>query len=188
MKVFTNLKWGTRDPVAFKDEQLGLIRLRAFGMFNVQEIQPVLFINRMVGTQGVFTTEAIEDYLNLVIVSRFNDFMGERIDSILNLPAKYDELSKDLSNRLQEDFMQFGLGMAQLYINSITPPAEVQKAIDDKSRMNVFTDMNKLMQMKAAMAMEKATEGEASGQGNGSRSRSDDAGHAGAILHRPCII
>ncbi len=167
MKVFTNLKWGTRDPVAFKDEQLGLIRLRAFGMFNVQVIQPVLFINRMVGTQGVFTTEAIEDYLNLVIVSRFNDFMGERIDSILNLPAKYDELSKDLSNRLQEDFMQFGLGMAQLYINSITPPAEVQKAIDDKSRMNVFTDMNKLMQMKAAMAMEKATEGEASGQGMG---------------------
>jgi membrane protease subunit (stomatin/prohibitin family) len=133
----------------------------------VQVVQPVLFINRMVGTQGVFTTEAIEEYLNLVIVSRFNDFMGERIDSLLNLPAKYDELSKGLADRLQEDFMQFGLGMTQLYINSITPPAEVQQAIDDKSRMNVFTDMNKLMQMKAAMAMEKAAEGDASSQGMG---------------------
>lgn len=29
MKIFTNLKWGTRDPVAFKDSELGLIRLRA---------------------------------------------------------------------------------------------------------------------------------------------------------------
>jgi len=167
MKTFTNLKWGTRDPVAFKDDELGLIRLRAFGIFNLQVVQPVLFVNRMVGTQGIFSTEAIEEYLNRVIVSRFNDFMGETIDSIFNLPAKYDELSQGLAQRLQEDFSHFGLGLAQLYINSITPPPEVQQAIDDKSRMNVFDDMNKLMQMKAAMAMEKAAQGETSGEGMG---------------------
>jgi membrane protease subunit (stomatin/prohibitin family) len=104
LKIFTNLKWGTRDPVAFRDSELGLIRLRAFGVFNVQVVQPILFINSLVGTQG----------------------------------------------------------------NSITPPAEVQKAIDDRTRMGVFKDMNKLMQMKAAMAMEKASEGEAgAGQGMG---------------------
>jgi len=160
MKVFTNLKWGTRDPVAFKDSELGLIRLRAFGVFNLRVVQPVLFINSMVGTQGIFTTEEIEEYLNRVIVSRFNDYMGETIDSILNLPAKYDELSEGLAKRLQEDFSHFGLGLTQLYMNAITPPPEVQKAIDDRSRMGVFDDMNKLMQMKAAMAMEKASEGE----------------------------
>ena len=53
LKVFTNLKWGTRDPVAFKDCELGLIRLRAFGVFNLQVVQPVLFINSLVGTQGM---------------------------------------------------------------------------------------------------------------------------------------
>ena len=163
MKVFTNLKWGTRDPVAFKDDELGLIRLRAFGMFNLQVVQPVLFINRMVGTQGIFTTEAIDEYLNRVVVSRFNDYMGETIDSILNLPAKYDELSEGLAKRLETDFRRFGLGLTGLYINSITPPAEVQQAIDDRSRMGVFDDMNKLMQMKAAMAMEKASETDGEG-------------------------
>jgi len=142
LKVFTNLKWGTRDPVAFKDSELGLIRLRAFGVFNLQVVQPVLFINSLVGTQGIYTTKEIDEYLNRVIVSRFNDYMGETIDSILNLPAKYEELS------------------------DITPPPEVQKAIDDRSRMGVFEDMNKLMQMKAAMAMEKASEAE-SGAGPG---------------------
>jgi membrane protease subunit (stomatin/prohibitin family) len=167
MKVFTNLKWGTRDPVAFKDSELGLIRLRAFGIFNMQVVQPVLFINRMVGTQGIFTTEGIDEYLNHVIVSRFNDFMGENIDSILNLPSRYDELSAGLAKRLSEDFKHFGLGLTQLYMNAITPPPEVQQAIDDKSRMNVFEDMNKLMQMKTAMAMEKAAQGESSGQGMG---------------------
>ena len=167
MKVFTNLKWGTRDPVAFKDDQLGLIRLRAFGVFNFRVVQPVLFINSMVGTQGIFSTQGVDEYLNRVIVSRFNDYMGETIDSILNLPSKYDELSEGLSNRLQADFKHFGLGLTQLYMNAITPPPEVQKAIDDRSRMGVFDDMNKLMQMKAAMAMEKASEGESSGDGMG---------------------
>jgi membrane protease subunit (stomatin/prohibitin family) len=167
MKTFTNLKWGTRDPVAFKDEELGLIRLRAFGIFNFQVVQPVLFINRMVGTQGVFTTEGVEEYLNRVIVSRFNDYMGETIDTILNLPAKYDEFAEALAKRLQEDFKHFGLGLSQVYINSITPPPEVQQAIDDRSRMGVFNDMDKLMKMKAAMAMEKASESEAGGQGMG---------------------
>ena len=166
MKVFTNLKWGTRDPVAFKDSELGLIRLRAFGVFNLQVVQPILFINSLVGTQGMYTTEEIEDYLNRVIVSRFNDFMGDSIDSILNLPSKYDELSEGLAQRLQEDFSHFGLGLTHLYMNSITPPEEVQQAIDDRSRMGVINDMNKLMQMKAAMAMEKAAESEG-GAGGG---------------------
>jgi membrane protease subunit (stomatin/prohibitin family) len=167
MKVFTDLKWGTRDPVAFKDSELGLIRLRAFGIFNMQVVQPVLFINRMVGTQGIFTTEGIAEYLNHVIVSRFNDYMGENIDSIFNLPSRYDELSAGLAERLVVDFKHFGLGLTQLYMNAITPPPEVQQAIDDKSRLNVFDDMNKLMQMKAAMAMEKAAQGESSGMGMG---------------------
>ena len=168
LKIFTNLKWGTRDPVAFKDSELGLIRLRAFGVFNLQVVQPVLFINRLVGTQGIFTTAEVEEYLNRVIISRFNDYMGETIDSILNLPSKYDELSKGLSKRLYEDFSHFGINLTHIYISSITPPPEVQQAIDDRSRMGVFDDMNKLMQMKAAMAMEKASDAEGgSGMGMG---------------------
>jgi len=160
MKVFSNLKWGTRDPVAFKDSELGLIRLRAFGVFNLQVIQPVLFINRLVGTQGMFTTEEIEEYLNRVIVSRFNDLMGETIDSVLSLPSRYEALSEGLSKKLTEDFSRFGLALDRLYINAITPPPEVQSAIDDRSRMALFQDVNKLLQMKAAMAVEKAAESE----------------------------
>lgn len=168
LKVFTNLKWGTRDPVAFRDSELGLVRLRAFGVFNLQVVQPLLFINRMAGTQGIYLTGEIEEYLNRVIISRFNDYMGETIDSILTLPAKYEQLSEGLAGRLHEDFSHFGLGLAHLYINSITPPPEVQQAIDDRSRMGVFEDMNKLMQMKAAMALEKAADAEnAAGTGMG---------------------
>ena len=163
MKVFPNLTWGTRDPVAFRDRELGLIRLRAFGVFNLRVLDPVLLINSLVGTQGVYTQGDIEEYLNRVIVARFNDFMGERLDTIFDLPARYNELAGDLSALLQADFRRFGLGLADLYINSITPPPEVQKAIDDKSKLGLFDDLNKLLKMKAAMAMENAsqTQGEA---------------------------
>ncbi|MCF8044573.1 MAG: SPFH domain-containing protein [Desulfarculaceae bacterium] len=165
LKTFTNLKWGTRDPVAFRDDDLGLVRLRAFGMFNLRIVQPVLFINRLVGTKGVYTTEEISDYLNRVVVSRFNDYIGERFSSIFELPSRYDELADGLAERLKEDFSRFGLSLTTLYINSITPPPEVQQAIDDKSRMGVFDDMNKLMKMKAAMAVEKMSENDGGGAG-----------------------
>ena len=158
LKTFVNMKWGTRDPVAFRDRDLGLVRLRAFGVFNIRIVQPVLFVNRLVGTQGIFSTQSVADYLNQVVVSRFNDHIGEQIETIFDLPARYDELSKSLADRLREDFSRFGLNLTQLYINAITPPPEVQKAIDDKSRLGVFDDMNKLMQMKTAMAMEKIAE------------------------------
>ncbi|NOX20515.1 MAG: zinc-ribbon domain-containing protein [Nitrospirae bacterium] len=158
MKVFTNLKWGTRDPVAFRDDELGLVRLRAFGIFDIQVVQPVLFINSIVGTQGIYTTDEIEEYLSRVIVSRFNDYLGEHLDSILNLPGRYDELAEGLTRRLREDFSHYGLSLKNLYINSITPPPDVQKAIDDMGRLSVLKDLDSLLKMKAAMAMEKASE------------------------------
>jgi len=158
MKYFTDLKWGTRNPVAFKDSELGLIRLRAHGVFNIQIVQPVLFINSMVGTMGKFTTDDVGSYLKKVIVSRFNDYLGETLDTILNLASQFDELSQELMKRLIGDFDHFGLHLSHLYITSITPPEEVQKAIDDKSRLGVIDDIDKFVKMKAAMAMEKAAE------------------------------
>lgn len=158
LKYFTNLKWGTMNPVAFRDSELGLIRIRAHGIYNVQVVQPVLFINSLVGTMGKISTEDISTYLKRVIVSRLNDYLGEELDTILNLPGKFDELSVELAKRLTLDFAHFGLRLSHLYITSITPPEEVQKAIDDQSRMNVIKDMEKFVKLKAASAMEKAAE------------------------------
>lgn len=168
LKEFTNLKWGTRNPVAFKDDELGLIRLRAHGVFNIQINQPVLFINTMVGTMAKYSTAEISTYLKRVIVSRFNDHLGHNLDTLFNLPGRYEELSQGLQNRLTTDFSHFGLKLSNLYITSITPPQEVQKSIDDQSRLTVIKDMDKLIKLKAASAMEKAAENQASsGEGLG---------------------
>ncbi len=158
LKVFPNLKWGTRDPVAFRDTELGLIRLRAHGVFNIRVVQPVLFINTLAGTMGKYTTEQIEEYLRRVIVSRLNDYLGEKLKTLFDLPGTFDELADGLKNRLAKDFSRFGLALDELYITSVTPPEEVQTAIDDRSRLQVIQDMDKFVRMKAGMAMEKAAE------------------------------
>ncbi|WP_028583279.1 SPFH domain-containing protein [Desulfogranum mediterraneum] len=158
LKVFTNLKWGTRDPVAFRDSQLGLVRLRAHGVFNLRVVQPVLFINTLAGTMGKYTTGQIEEYLRRVIVSRFNDYLGEQLDSLFDLPGGFDQLAAGLQQRLQEDFSRYGLALDNLYISSITPPPEVQEAIDDAGRLKLIQDMDQFVRLKAGMAMEKAAQ------------------------------
>ncbi len=122
LKCFTNLKWGTRNPVAFRDSELGLIRLRAHGIFNIQVVQPVLFINSLVGTMGTFTTDNVATYLKRVIVSRFNDYLGEELDTIVNLPGRFDELSEHLQTRLIKDFNHFGLSASSV-VHHVDHPA-----------------------------------------------------------------
>ena len=166
--VFSNLKWGTRDPVAFRDSQLGLVRLRAHGIFNIQIEQPLLFINRFMGTMGLSTTEQVEDYLRSVVISRLNDHLGESLDSLFDLPGRYEELSEGLQTRLQDDFTDFGLTLTHIYLTSVTPPPDVQQAIDDRSRLEIIGNLDNLVKMKAAMAMEKAASSQGSaGEGMG---------------------
>jgi membrane protease subunit (stomatin/prohibitin family) len=95
-KVFTGLKWGTREPVAFRDAELTMVRLRANGAFAVRVVDPQLFVNQIVGSQGRYTTDAIEGYLRDVVVARLNDVLGSILKTILDLPQHYDELGEAL--------------------------------------------------------------------------------------------
>jgi membrane protease subunit (stomatin/prohibitin family) len=165
-KVFTNMRWGTKDPVAFKDNEFGLIRLRAFGTFTMQVTQPLLFINTLVGTQGSFETENVEDYLREIIVSRLNDFLGETVDSLVNLPKYYDEMAVAVKTRLTEDFRKYGMEMVDFYVNRITPPEDVQKMIDERSGMAAVGDLDSFLKYKAAKALgDAATSGGMAGGG-----------------------
>ncbi len=166
LKTFLNQKWGTKDPVAFKDSKLGLVRLRAFGIYTLKITEPVLFINTVVGTQGVYTSEMIGNYLRDVIVARINDLFGEKLDSIFELPQFYDELAIEIKERLVNDFEKYGMELIDFFINSITPPAEVQKMIDERSGLQAVGDLDRFFKFKAAKAMgDAASSGGAGGAG-----------------------
>ena len=163
MKVFTTMKWGTKDPVVFKDSELGMVRLRAFGNFTTRITQPLLFINTIVGTMGEYFTNDIEGYLRDIIVSRLNDFLGEYVDTILDLPKVYDEMGEAVKIRLADDFIKYGMELIDFFVNSITPPAEVQKMIDERSGMAAVGNLDAFMKFKAAKAMGDAAKSGAGG-------------------------
>jgi membrane protease subunit (stomatin/prohibitin family) len=163
--VFTDLKWGTKEPVAFKDKELGLVRLRAFGIFTARVTQPLLFINSLVGTQAAYTSDQVEGYLREVIVSRLNDFLGEHVDTILQLPRQYDEIGVAVKTRLQDDFRRYGLELIDFFINAITPPPDVQRMFDERSGMAAVGNLDDFMKFKAAKALGDAATGVGAGGG-----------------------
>ena len=167
-RTFLDQKWGTREPVVFRDTELGMVRLRAFGNYAYRIADSQLFINTVVGSQGLFETDRLKDFYRDVIVSRLNDLLGETLKTIFDLPRYYDELGTAAKARLAEDFAKYGVDLTDFYVNSITPPDEVQEKIDERSAMGAVGDMNTYMQFKAAQAIQDAAQG--GGEGGGAAS------------------
>jgi membrane protease subunit (stomatin/prohibitin family) len=165
-RLVTNLQWGTKDPVAFRDRELGLVRLRAFGTFALRVAQPLLFVNQVVGgTQATFGSDDVEGYLREIIVSRLNDYLGETLDTLLELPKLYDELAVAVKARVAEDFARIGVELAELFVNRITPPEDVQRAIDERTGMTAVGDLDAYLKFKAAKALDGAAQNAAGAGG-----------------------
>jgi membrane protease subunit (stomatin/prohibitin family) len=158
-RTFIDQKWGTREPVVFRDSELGMVRLRAFGTYAYRIDDCQLFVNTVVGSQGLFETNRLQDFYRDVIVSRLNDLLGETLKTIFDLPKYYDELGTAAKARVVEDFAKYGVDLTDFYINSVTPPDEVQEKMDERAAMGAVGDMNTYMQFKAAQAIQDAAKG-----------------------------
>lgn len=152
-KTFLDLKWGTKEPVVFRDRELSMVRLRAFGKFALRISNPQLFVNQLVGTMGLYTADGVEAYFKDAIVARLNDLLGETLSTIFDLPKHYDELSMGLKARVSEDFAKYGIELVDLFLGAITPPEEVQKLIDERSGMAALGNLDAYMKFKAAQAL-----------------------------------
>ena len=167
--TFQDMKWGTKEPIPFRDSELYMVRLRAFGKYAFRVADPQLFVGSVVGTRGLVTTQSVGEYLRDIIVSRLNDLLGENLKTVFDLPAYYDELAAGVKARVAEDFSKQGLELVDMLISAITPPEEVQKKIDERASMSALGDMNRYMQYKAAESMPDAAKqpGGAAGTGMG---------------------
>src|SRR5215470_12557818 len=167
--TFQDLKWGTKEPIVFRDSELRMVRLRAFGKYSMRVADPQLFVGSIVGTRGIVTTEAVGDFLRDIIVERLNDLLGQNLKTIFDLPSHYQDLSAGVKARVADDFSKQGLELVDMIISAITPPEEVQKMIDERTSMGAIGDMSAYMQFKAAQSIQDAAKqpGGAAGQGMG---------------------
>lgn len=158
MREFLDEKWGTAEPIPLRDADLGLVRLRAFGTFSMQVYEPALFVNKIVGAQGLYQTGQITRFLRGIIVAKLTDLLGEMKKGLFDLPALYDEISAGTKAKVQDDFANLGIQLKTLYVNSISPTEETAKAIDERAAMGAIGDMQKYLQYQMARGIRDAAQ------------------------------
>jgi membrane protease subunit (stomatin/prohibitin family) len=167
MKLFRNLKWGTKEPIIFRDSELKMIRLRSYGAFSITIKEPSLFLNKVVGTQGLFRDTDISDYLKSIILQKLHVTLGQHVKTVFDLPQHFENLSILVKNSLNLDFEGLGLELHDFLINSVSVPPEVQKMIDTRSGMSAVGNMDEFMKFQMGQSMEKAAENPTGNAGEG---------------------
>src|SRR6188474_3833636 len=103
-KQFNDLKWGTPNPIMLRDNDFGIVRLRAFGAYSMRVSDPTEFIKQIAGTNAHFQTEDIDGQLKRAIVTEFSDALGEMKIPALDLAAQYKEIGETIRTKINEDF------------------------------------------------------------------------------------
>ncbi|HEY0005301.1 MAG TPA: SPFH domain-containing protein [Pyrinomonadaceae bacterium] len=166
-KQFTDLKWGTSNPIMMRDADFGMVRLRAYGIYTIRIADPRAFIKEVAGTNARFETENIEGQLKRTLVSGFTDALGESKIAALDLASNYDELSSFSRTKLNEEFKTLGLELTKFIVENISLPPEVEAAMDKRTSMGVIGDVGRYAQIQAADAMRDAAQNPSGGAGTG---------------------
>src|SRR5688500_2124925 len=139
-RLFTDLKWGTQNPVMMRDVDFGMIRMRAFGTYAMRIKDVKVFFNTIVGTQGLTTTEDILVQLRSTIVSHLSDIVAESKIAALDLASSYRELAQLAQKELAPSFASYGLQLARFNIDNLSLPEEVGAAIDQRTKLGDHGD------------------------------------------------
>ncbi|MXV15633.1 SPFH domain-containing protein [Hufsiella ginkgonis] len=157
-RLFTNQKWGTKNPVMLRDAEFGPVRLRAFGSYGVKVNDARLFLTEISATKPVYTIDEINEQLRNIIVSRGMDAVASSRIPVLDLAANYDEVANVIKNTIQPDFNHMGLNLPMLMVENISLPPEVEEALDKRTQMGIIGNLGAYAQFQAANAIEKSAE------------------------------
>ena len=160
---FQDLKWGTKNPIMLRDPEFGPTRLRAFGTYSIRVVDPGLFLQEIVGTDGEVTTDEVTFQLRNVIVSRFSNALASSGIAALDIAANTDDLGEFLKKRIAPELAAYGIETPALFVENVSLPEEVEKALDKRTSMGVIGDLGKYTQFQAAEAMRAAAENPGAG-------------------------
>ncbi|ARN78140.1 antifreeze protein [Nonlabens spongiae] len=166
--LFTDEKWGTKNPITLSDDRFGLVEIRAFGTYAFKVADPGKFIVDIVGTDNNFTNFEINEHLKSLIATRFTDTVGEANLPIELYAANTTELSDTCREVMQPEFLSVGISLERFFIENVSMPEDLKKEIFEYSRIDKI-DLDKLTKFKTAKAIEAAAtnEGGTAGAGMG---------------------
>lgn len=158
-----NQHWGTQNPVTFRDKDLGVVRLRAFGIYSYAVSDPKVFYQKVSGTSDLYQVDELEGQLRNTIVARISDtFAGSQIP-FYDMAANQVALAEKISGQLRPSFSELGLSLNSFAVENLSLPDELQKALDQRISMNIVGDMGRYTQYQVAQAIPLAAANEGGG-------------------------
>jgi membrane protease subunit (stomatin/prohibitin family) len=156
MRQWTDLKWGTQNPIMLRDPEFGPVRIRAFGTYAMHVSDPATFLRQIVATDPSFETYEITNQLRNAIVSRFADAIGQAKVPVLELAGNYEKIASVAQTRIATELTAMGLALTAFYIENISLPQEVEAALDKRTQMGVLGDMGQYTRFQTANAITDA--------------------------------
>ena len=151
-----NFKWGTKNPVMLRDPEFGPVRIRAFGTYAARISDPAVFMTEIVGTEGAFTRDEISFQIRSIIVQEFSRAIAQSGIPVLDMAANTGDLGKVIGEAIAPVLGQYGLSLPELYIENISLPDAVEKALDKRTSMGLIGDLDRYTQYAAAEALSAA--------------------------------
>jgi excisionase family DNA binding protein len=159
-RLFTGNKWGTSNPVMVRDQDFGIVRLRAFGTYDFRIVDVPRFLKEVAGTDVHFRLDEFADAMRSRLVSVFSEALAESKVPALDIATRYSELGQALLPLINPVInAKYGLEMASFIIENVSVPAEVEQAIDKRSGMAAVGNLNDFVKYQMAQGFEKGGTG-----------------------------
>ncbi|MFI7330336.1 SPFH domain-containing protein [Micromonospora aurantiaca (nom. illeg.)] len=155
-RQFTDMKWGTQNPVILRDAEFGVVRVRAFGAFAARVVDASRLLRELVGTDPQFRTEEVQEYLRQLMVGRLGGALATAGVPLLDLAAHQDAIGRRLAAVLTEELAEVGIAIPKFVIENVSVPPEVEQALDKRTSMGAVGDLDRYTRFQAANAMEAA--------------------------------
>ncbi len=155
-RQFTNLKWGTANPIMMRDPEFKQVRVQAFGVYFIRIADPKKFFTEFAGTHPILYITDIEERMRDIVAPKFAEALAEAQVSVLDMVANYSEIGAKLLPLLKDEFEPFGIELTKFQVSSTTLPPEVIAFYDKMTNMNMVNDMEKFKQFQQMNAIEEA--------------------------------
>jgi excisionase family DNA binding protein len=155
-RLFTGNKWGTSNPIMMRDDDLGIVRVRAFGTFDFRIADVKLFLKEVAGSDQNFRLEEFHDTMRSRIVSVFTDALATAKIPVFDVASRYSELGEALLPLINPVIKaKYGIEMASFILENVSVPPEVEQAVDKRSSMAAVGNLNDYVKFQMAQGMEK---------------------------------
>ena len=156
-KQFINQKWGTQNPVMMRDAEFGSIRLRGFGTFSFKVEDAKVFMKEVFGTNAVYLVSDVAEQCKSLLLQNISDAIAESDVSSLDLASKYKEIALKITEASSNDFAHLGLKLCKVAIENLSLPEDVEKALDERSKLGILGDkMGTYAQYQSTQAIKDA--------------------------------